>query len=151
NSSLVFPGIFRGALDVRASDINHHMFYSAAEAMAALVSENELSPEFIVPKALDLRISAKVSRAVPQAALDTNVAYNKIDPQSVEEKVMKYVYEGANAWVEPATKNEFDSLEEESLDLHRRYHGVIEMSTKIPIRDHYIYNLIYSSPGASVP
>ncbi len=151
NSSLIYPGIFRGALDVRATDINHHMFYNASQAMAALVDENELSPEFIIPRALDFRVSANVASAVAQAALDTNVAQVKVDPESIATKVMDYVYEGTNAWVEHAATTEFNSLEEESLDLHHRYHGVIEVKTKIPIRDHYIYNLIYSSPGASVP
>ncbi len=151
NSSLVFPGIFRGALDVRATDINHHMFYSAAEAMASLVSEQELSPEMIMPKALDFRVSARVARAVAQAAMDTNVAMVKMEPEAIEDRVMTYVYEGNNAWVEPSAETEFMSVEEESLDLHSRYHGVIEVKTKMTIRDHYIYNLIYSSPGATVP
>lgn len=151
NSSLIYPGIFRGALDVRATDINHHMFYSAAQAMASLVSEQELSPELVIPRALDFRVSAKVAKAVAQAAIDTNVAQVKVDPESIEAKVMDYVYEGTNAWVEPAAKTEFGSVDEESLDLHKRYHGVIEVKTNIPIRDHYIYNLIYSSPGASEP
>jgi malate dehydrogenase (oxaloacetate-decarboxylating) len=151
NSSLIYPGIFRGSLDVRASDINHHMFYSAAQAMASLVSDNELSPAFIIPKALDFRVSAKVARAVAQAAIDTNVAKVKADPESIEAKVMSYVYEGTNSWVEPSASSEYASVEEESLDLHNRYHGVIEVKTKVPIRDHYIYNLIYSSPGASDP
>lgn len=151
NSSLIFPGIFRGALDVRATDINYHMFYSAAQAMASLVSDQELAPGFITPKALDFRVSAKVAKAVAQAAMDTNVAQVKVDPACIESKVMSYVYEGTNAWLEPSPNTEFASIEEESLDLHRRYHGVIEVKTKIPIRDHHIYNLIYSSPGASEP
>ncbi len=151
NSSLIYPGIFRGALDVRATDINHHMFYSAAKAMADLVSPQELSPEFIIPRALDFRVSAKLAKAVAQAAIDTNVAQVKVDPESIEAKVMDYVYEGTNAWVESPQTREFSSLEEESLDLHQRYHGVIEVKTKLPIRDHHLYNLIYSSPGASQP
>jgi malate dehydrogenase (oxaloacetate-decarboxylating) len=151
NSSIIAPGIFRGALDASATEINHEMFVGAAVAMADLVWENELSPDCVVPKALDLRISAKVARAVSEQAQLTGVSCRTISPEAVEERVMAYVYEGTNAWVEHPSKMEYESLEEESLDLHQRYHGVIETKTKIPIRDHFIYNLIYSSPGASIP
>lgn len=151
NSSLVFPGVFRGALDVRATDINHAMFYGAAQAMASLVTENELSSELIIPKALDFRVSAVVAKAVAEAAMDTGVAQVEVDSQSIADKVLKYVYEGANAWVEEAPVKGFKSVDEESLNLHKRYHGVLEMKAKLPIRDHYIYDLVYSSPGATLP
>jgi malate dehydrogenase (oxaloacetate-decarboxylating) len=152
NSSLVFPGIFRGALDVRAVDINKTMFKAAAEAMAGLVSDQELSPELILPRALDYRISAKLARAVAQSAIETGVAQVEIDPAEVEARVMSYVYEGANAWVgEALPPDPNKTLDEEALDLHKRYHGVIEIESHIPIRDHYIYNLIYSAPHATTP
>lgn len=151
NSSLIFPGIFRGALDVRASDINDVMFRHASEAFAGLVSEQELSPDFIVPKALDFRVAAKLAKAVAQGAIETDVAKIQASPEAIEQKVMDYVYEGTNTWVNPPSKSHYDSVDEESLDLHKRYHGVIEVKTKIPIRDHYLYNLIYSVPGAAIP
>lgn len=151
NASLVFPGIFRGALDTRATDVNDEMFFAAAEAIANLVSDKELSTEMILPRQLDLRLSAKVAKAVAKAAMDTGLAQVKVNPDDVEDKVMRYVYEGANAWIEPVQQEEYGSHDDEALDLHRRYHGVIEVTTKIPIRDHFIYNKIYSSPEAAVP
>ena len=74
NNVLAFPGIFRGALDVRASDINDQMKIAAAEAIASLVSAEELSPEFIIPAPFDPRVAKTVAAAVAKAARDTGVA-----------------------------------------------------------------------------
>ena len=74
NNVLAFPGIFRGALDVRASDINAQMKVAAAYALAGLVSDEELSPEYIIPKAFDPRVGKAVADAVAKAAKDSGVA-----------------------------------------------------------------------------
>ncbi len=74
NNVLAFPGIFRGALDVRASDINEGMKVAAAYAIAGLVSDDELNDEYILPAAFDKRICGAVSRAVAQAAKESGVA-----------------------------------------------------------------------------
>lgn len=74
NNVLAFPGIFRGALDVRASDINEEMKMAAARAIASLVSDEELSPEYIIPSALNKEVAAVVAKAVAQAAIDSGVA-----------------------------------------------------------------------------
>ena len=74
NNVLAFPGIFRGALDVRASDINDEMKMAASYAIASLVSEAELSAEYILPKAFDPRIAPTVAKAVAKAARETGVA-----------------------------------------------------------------------------
>lgn len=74
NNVLAFPGIFRGALDVRASDINEEMKIAAARAIASLVSDEELTADYILPKAFDLRVGPTVAKAVAQAARDTGVA-----------------------------------------------------------------------------
>lgn len=74
NNVLAFPGIFRGALDVRAKDINEDMKIAAAKALASLISEEELSPEYIIPKAFDPRVGKTVAAAVAQAARDSGVA-----------------------------------------------------------------------------
>lgn len=74
NNVLCFPGIFRGALDVRASDINDQMKVAAAYAIAGLVSEEELSPEYILPAAFDRRVKDAVARAVRKAAVESGVA-----------------------------------------------------------------------------
>ena len=74
NNVLAFPGIFRGAFDVRASDINEEMKMAAAKALADLISDDELSADYIIPKAFDKRVGPAVAKAVAQAARDTGVA-----------------------------------------------------------------------------
>ena len=74
NNVLAFPGIFRGTLDVRASDINEAMKIAAANAIAGLVSDEELNPDYILPKAFDKRVGPTVAKAVAQAARDSGVA-----------------------------------------------------------------------------
>ena len=74
NNVLAFPGLFRGALDVRASDINEEMKLAAAQAIASLVADEELSAEYIIPKAFDERVGPTVAKAVAQAAKDSGVA-----------------------------------------------------------------------------
>ena len=74
NNVLAFPGIFRGAFDVRARDINDHMKIAAAYALAGLISEDELAPEYIIPKAFDPRVGKAVAEAVAKAAEKTGVA-----------------------------------------------------------------------------
>ena len=77
NNVLAFPGIFRGALDVRASEINEEMKVAASLAIASLVSDNELNENYILPKAFDERIGKTVANAVAAAAIKTNVARKK--------------------------------------------------------------------------
>ena len=74
NNVMCFPGLFRGALDVRARDINEQMKQAASHALAGLVSESELRPDYILPKAFDKRIGPAVAAAVAQAARDSGVA-----------------------------------------------------------------------------
>ena len=74
NTVLAFPGIFRGTLDVRASDINDKMKLAAAYAIAGLVSDDELKAEYIIPDAFDPRVGKAVAAAVAQAARDSGVA-----------------------------------------------------------------------------
>ena len=74
NNVLAFPGIFRGALDVRASDINDEMKIAAAQAIADVVSESDLSPEYIIPDSFNESVAPAVAKAVAKAAVDTKVA-----------------------------------------------------------------------------
>ena len=74
NNVLAFPGIFRGAFDVRASDINDEMKLAAAEALAGLISDEELNEEYIIPRAFDPRVGKAVAAAVAEAARRTGVA-----------------------------------------------------------------------------
>ena len=74
NNVLAFPGIFRGAFDVRAKEINDEMMLAASEALANLITDEELSPEYIIPKAFDKRVGPAVAKAVAEAAKRTGVA-----------------------------------------------------------------------------
>ena len=74
NNVLAFPGIFRGAFDVRAKEINDEMKLAASEALANLIADEELSPEYIIPKAFDKRVGPAVAKAVAEAANRTGVA-----------------------------------------------------------------------------
>ncbi len=74
NNVLAFPGVFRGTFDVRASDINEEMKMAAAKALAELISDEELSEDYIIPKAFDPRVGGAVAKAVAQAAIDSGVA-----------------------------------------------------------------------------
>ena len=74
NNVLAFPGIFRGTFDVRASDINEELKMAAAEALANLVSDEELSADYIIPAAFDKRVGPAVAKAVAEAARRTGVA-----------------------------------------------------------------------------
>lgn len=74
NNVLAFPGIFRGALDARASDINEAMKIAASKALADLVSDDELNEQYIIPRPFDERVGVAVAKAVQQAAIDSGVA-----------------------------------------------------------------------------
>ncbi|MBO4484461.1 MAG: NAD-dependent malic enzyme, partial [Lachnospiraceae bacterium] len=74
NNVLAFPGIFRGALDVRAKDINDEMKIAAAKAIASFVTDDKLSADYIIPSALDKTVAQAVAKAVAKAARETGVA-----------------------------------------------------------------------------
>ena len=91
NNVLAFPGIFRGALDVRSTDINDEMKIAAAYAIAELVSDKDLNEDYIIPKPFDLRIAPNVAKRVAQAAIETNVARIKLDPNEVEKNAIEMI------------------------------------------------------------
>jgi len=91
NNVLAFPGIFRGALDVRSTDINDEMKIAAAYAIAELVSEDELGYDFIIPKPFDLRIAPNVAKRVAEAAIKTNVARIIVDPEEIEKSAAELI------------------------------------------------------------
>ena len=78
NNVLAFPGIFRGALDARASDINTEMMLAASEAIASLVTDEELKPDYVIPAAFDKRVHNAVAKAVAEAAAKSGVARARI-------------------------------------------------------------------------
>ena len=94
NNCLGFPGIFRGALDVRAKSINDEMKMAAARAIAGLVADDELRPEYFIPSAMDLRVPPAVAGAIAQAALATGEARIKVNPGEVATCTKRFLYEG---------------------------------------------------------
>lgn len=89
NNVLAFPGIFRGALDVRATHINEKMKVAAVEAIAGLIKEEELHPDYVIPAAFDERVAPEVAAAVAKAAMETGVARRKVDPEDVKAKTRR--------------------------------------------------------------
>lgn len=83
NNVLAFPGVFRGALDVEATDINEEMKVAAAYAIAAQVKEEDLSPDFVIPEAFNSNVGPAVAAAVAKAAIDSGVAGRIVDPEWV--------------------------------------------------------------------
>ncbi len=91
NNVLAFPGVFRGALDTRASEINEEMKVAAAQAIASLVSPAELGAEYVIPQTFDRRVAPAVAAAVAQAAIDTGLARMPIPPEEVAEHCRRLV------------------------------------------------------------
>ena len=92
NNVLAFPGIFRGALDVRASKINEEMKIAAANAIASLVSAEELSADYVIPSPFDPRVAPAVAQYVAKAAIETGVAQKTdITPEQVAEHTRELV------------------------------------------------------------
>jgi malate dehydrogenase (oxaloacetate-decarboxylating) len=150
-SSLVTPGFFRGCLDVGAHRVNIEMYLAAAAALAGMIPDEQLSPANIIPRQMDWRISPVVARAVAQAAQESGVAQlsaAEMPPEKVQERTERYIYEGELAWL-PQEGQDYGrlSIAEESLELHRRYQGCIQIYTKVPIKDEIIYKRLYA-PGA---
>ena len=89
NNVLAFPGIFRGAIDVRATDINDAMKIAAAYALADMVKPEELGPQMIIPSTLNPDVAPMVAAATAKAAMDSGIARVNIDPAVVAENLRK--------------------------------------------------------------
>jgi len=147
-SSLVTPGFFRGCLDVRTRRVNTEMFLAAAYALAAMVPDGKITPGNIIPHPMDWKISPVIAEAVARAAQETGEARltaEQLSPEKVEERTECYIYEGELAWL-PCEGHDYGKLdiEEEALELHKRYQGCVQVYTKIPIKDKEIYSRVYS-------
>lgn len=88
NNVLAFPGIFRGALDVSAREINEEMKLAAVYAIAGLIADDELTPDYVIPDPFDPRVAAHVASAVAQAAMETGVAQRSINTNKVKEHLL---------------------------------------------------------------
>ncbi|MGE8206331.1 NAD(P)-dependent malic enzyme [Heyndrickxia sp. NPDC080065] len=89
NNVLAFPGIFRGALDVRATHINEQMKVAAVEAIADLIDKKELNSDYVIPRPFDPRVAPAVAAAVAKAAMETGVARIKVDPEEIRERTKR--------------------------------------------------------------
>ena len=99
NNVSAFPGVLRGALDVRATDINEEMKIAAGRAIAEAISEDELNAEYVIPAAFDRRVAPLVAAAVARAAMESGVAQIEMDPDEVAKNTEKMV-EHANRFFE---------------------------------------------------
>ncbi|MCL6449878.1 MAG: NAD-dependent malic enzyme [Acetobacteraceae bacterium] len=98
NNVLAFPGVLRGALDVRARDINEAMKLAGARAIASLISDAERSPDYVIPRPFDRRVAPAVAAAVAEAAMSSGVARLKVNPEDVAERTRKLVERVQAAW-----------------------------------------------------
>lgn len=89
NNVLAFPGIFRGALDVRATHINEQMKIAAVEAIASLISSDDLHEDYVIPAPFDTRVAPAVAAAVAKAAMETGVARLQVDPNEIALKTQR--------------------------------------------------------------
>ncbi|MCM3111123.1 NAD(P)-dependent malic enzyme [Lederbergia lenta] len=89
NNVLAFPGIFRGALDVRATHINEKMKQAAVAAIAELITDEELAADYVIPGPFDPRVAPHVAAAVAKAAMETGVERKKVDPEDVRKNTIQ--------------------------------------------------------------
>ena len=94
NNSLVFPGVFRGAMDVRATAITFEMEQAAAQALADVIPEGDLRPDYIIPDAFDFRVPPAVAAAVARSAMETGIARIQRDPDAIARDTKAFLYEG---------------------------------------------------------
>jgi malate dehydrogenase (oxaloacetate-decarboxylating) len=149
--SLVFPGIFRGLLDCRARNIRLRTLLYAAEALAGMVAPTELHADHVIPSLFDFRVAPAIAAAVVRGAVEAGEAGRPVSPEEVAEKTRRYVYEGRLLPPRPSTRGENKTFREEAIELRQRHGGVLEIHSKIPIRDHHILNLLYVPPAALLP
>lgn len=88
NNVLAFPGIFRGALDVRAAEINEEMKLAAVNAIAGLISDQELHADYVIPDPFDRRVAAHVAAAVANAAIESGVAQNPMNVEDIKNRLL---------------------------------------------------------------
>jgi malate dehydrogenase (oxaloacetate-decarboxylating) len=93
NNVLAFPGIFRGALDVQAKEINEEMKLAAVNAIAGLISDEELCADYVIPDPFDRRVAAHVAAAVANAAIETEVAQKYVSVNEIKQRMLELAEE----------------------------------------------------------
>jgi len=144
-NALVLPGIFRGALDVHATAMTQDMLIAAARAIANFVPPEHLSPQKIVPSVLDFAVAPYVARAVAETAMQNGATRVEKDPVEIERQARVTIYEGRRPV--PPPSHRYTNLEEQALELHHRYQGLLQINSKMPIRDHFILSSFYLPAG----
>ncbi len=154
--ALAFPGVFRGLLDSRARDINMAILDAAARALADAVPEDRLHADNILPPIFDFRVAPAIAAAVVRAASASGEARRDVDPGLEAERTRAIVYEGATANSSVAANGAGRlplgaTLQERAIHLRQRYGGMLEIRSKIPVRDQHILNMLYVPPAAVAP
>ena len=145
--ALVLPGIFRGTMDVRATHIDRGILIAAAHALADLVPPERLARQEIVPSVMDFAVAPRIARAAAEAAMQSGLARITRNPAEIEAETRATVYEGHRPV--PPPSHHYANIQEQALELHRRYQGLLQIQPKIPIRDQSILNSFYLSGGLS--
>ena len=146
----VIPGVFRGLLDVRATTFHPQAQIAAAETIAATITDEELHADYIYPKVIDYRVAPKVAATVARVSQALGAAKeNKYSPEDIEERTRRFVYEG-HLPVPPQSGRALD-VAQESLELHDRFQGLLEIYSKLPVKDEHTLNTFYLPPKAMEP
>src|SRR5262249_50620478 len=132
-------------MDILATHVTQAMLLAAACAIAELVPLPYLSPQQIVPSVMDYAVAPYVARAVAEAARQSGVARVEKPPAEVEAQARATIYEGHRPVPPPSHRT--TTLEEQALELHRRYQGLLHIQPKMPITDQSILNSFYLPPG----
>ena len=148
--SVVVPGIFRGLLDARASHFPVSAHIAAAEAIASTISNEELNPDYIYPKVLDYSVAPMVAAAVAEAVIQAGCSRKpEVKPEDIAERTRRFVYEG-HFPIPPKSSKEM-TVSEESLEQHERFQGLLEIYSKLPVKDERILKQFYLMPQAMEP
>ncbi len=146
----VLPGVFRGLLDVEAWRFPVSAQLAAAEAIANCIPREELHSHYIYPKVIDYRVAPRVAAAVAEVILKEGLNKKKgITPADISERTRRFVYEGQLP-VPPKSEKKM-TIAEESLELHERFRGLLEINSNIPVKDEFILKQFYLTPGAMEP
>ncbi len=148
NVGMAYPGLFRGALDVRATRMNSRMRIAATLALFGMVKDAELSPTHLLPNMTQEPVAATVAQAVAQAAIESGVAQVIASPQSIADNVQRFLKEGSASWVKPENPLvRYASTDEKAMELRRRYQGVIETATHVPLEDERLFEQLHALPN----
>ena len=151
--ALVFPGILRGIADCRLKDFPRHFYGKIARTIAERQPTPSLQEGELFPSPLDLNLAPAVARTITELALAEGLAAN-LDPAAIQERDLERLYQrnaaGIDALISRQGETSPDHLAQESLELHERFGGAIEIQSKVQVRDDYMLRLL-SPPCILIP